>query len=106
MAMVVFGILITGVSLLSDLFGSYHAACGLALTIFGFFWPNVEVKTPRGVSNGDAPNLAIETQHRSLDHRINGLLTRANSLAANLEALSGESSQLEQYSLEPYLVAD
>ena len=106
MAMVVFGILITGVSLLSDLFGSYHAACGLALTIFGFFWPNVEVKTPRGATSGDVPNLAIETQHRSLDHRINGLLTRANSLAANLEALSGESSQLEQYSLEPYLVAD
>ena len=48
MAMVVFGILITGVSLLSDLFGSYHAACGLALTIFGFFWPNVEIQKPQG----------------------------------------------------------
>ena len=88
-----------------DLFGSYHAAW-VSINYIWFLWPNVEVKTPRGATNGDVPNLAIETQHRSLDHRINGLLTRANSLAANLEALSGESSQLEQYSLEPYLVAD
>ena len=31
-------------SLLSENIGSYHAACGLALTFLGFFWPNVELK--------------------------------------------------------------
>jgi hypothetical protein len=89
---------------LSDNLGSYHAACGLVVTIFGFFWPNVETRNAvRSGAAGSSTNLAIETQRRSLDHRINGLLNRANSVAINLENLSTESKDLDDSSVEPYL---
>ena len=98
------GLAVTGGSLLSDNLGSYHAACGLVVTIFGFFWPNVETRNAvRSGAAGSSTNLAIETQRRSLDHRINGLLNRANSVAVNLENLSTESKDLDDSSVEPYL---
>lgn len=101
--LVVFGLIVVGASLLSDMLGTYHAACGLAVTIFGFFWPNVEIQKVNSDGSLSTPNLAIETQQRSLDHRINGLLGRANSIALNLENLSKEAMELDQGSAEPYL---
>ena len=103
LALVVVGLVTLGICLMSDMFGAYHAACGLAVTIFGFFWPNVEVRNVNPGGAASAPNLAIETQQRSLEHRINGLLSRANSIALNLENLSAESKELEQSAIEPYL---
>jgi hypothetical protein len=83
--------------------GSYHAACGLAVTIFGFFWPSVEIKNVNPDGSVSTSNLAIETQQRSLEHRINGLLSRANSIAISLENLGKEQTELEEGSAEPYL---
>ena len=102
-ALVVFGLIIVGACLLSDMLGAYHAACGLAVTIFGFFWPNVEVRKINPDGAISTSNLAVETQQRSLDHRINGLLSRANSIAINLENLGKEQAGLEEGSAEPYL---
>jgi len=102
-ALVVFGLVIVGASLLSDMLGTYHAACGLAVTIFGFFWPNVEIKKINPDGAISTSNLAVETQQRSLDHRINGLLSRANSIAISLENLGKEQTELEEGSAEPYL---
>jgi hypothetical protein len=104
-ALVVFGLVIVGASLLSDMLGTYHAACGLAVTIFGFFWPNVEIKKINPDGAISTSNLAVETQQRSLDHRINGLLSRANSIAINLENLGKEQTELEEGSAEPYLAS-
>ena len=104
-ALVIFGLGVVGACLFSEHLGAYHAACGLALTLLGFFWPNVEMKAPDGRGTINSPNLAIETQQRSLEHRINGLLNRANSLALSLESLSNEAVELEQNSLEPYINA-
>ena len=42
--LIVIGLGTVGISLLSESLGSYHAACGLGLTLFGFFWPTVELK--------------------------------------------------------------
>ena len=104
MVLVVFGLIVVGASLLSDMLGVYHAACGLAVTIFGFFWPNVEIRNVNPDGSVSTSNLAIETQQRSLEHRINGLLGRANSIALNLENLSKEAQELEDGSAEPYIV--
>ena len=104
-ALVVFGLVIVGASLLSDMLGTYHAACGLAVTIFGFFWPNVEIKKINPDGAISTSNLAVETQQRSLDHRINGLLSRANSIAISLENLGKEQTELEEGSAEPYLAS-
>ena len=104
-ALVVFGLIIVGASLFSDMLGVYHAACGLAVTIFGFFWPNVEIRKINPDGAVSAPNLAIETQQRSLEHRINGLLSRANSIALSLENLGKEEAELDQGTAEPYLAA-
>jgi hypothetical protein len=104
-ALVVFGLVIVGASLLSDMLGTYHAACGLAVTIFGFFWPNVEIKKINPDGAISTSNLAVETQQRSLDHRINGLLSRANSIAINLDNLGKEQTELEEGSAEPYLAS-
>ena len=42
--LIVIGLSTIGLSLMNDNLGAYHAACGLGLTLFGFFWPVVETK--------------------------------------------------------------
>ena len=64
--LIAIGIVTIGASLLTDGIGAYHAACGIALTAFGFFWPNVEIKRAALAGNSGNSNLAIETQQRSL----------------------------------------
>jgi hypothetical protein len=86
-ALIVIGIGTVGASLLSDSIGSYHAACGLALTLFGFFWPNVELRREAVTADGPRSNLAIETQHRSLNHRIGSLCNRVQVMKGNLDAV-------------------
>ena len=104
--LIVLGLGTIGASLFSDLIGSYHAACGIALTLFGFFWPSVEVKKQKVQNVGGGPKLAIETQHRSMDHRIKGLANRANFINSSLEQLSKDIEGLNQGINEPYFLTE
>ncbi len=90
-------------SLFSDSFGSYYAAIGIALTLVGFFWPNVEERKTAIIPAGAGPRLAIETQQRSLDHRINGLVSRASSIKESLSGMSLELENLGQGLDAPYV---
>ncbi|MDG1325295.1 MAG: hypothetical protein P8P49_05970, partial [Opitutales bacterium] len=101
--LIVLGIGTTGASLFVESLGSYHAACGIILTIFGFFWPNVEIKKETLQSAGSAPKLAIETQQRSLTHRISGLATRISSIRNNLESLNSNLESLDHGMNAPYI---
>jgi hypothetical protein len=93
-------------SLFSDSFGSYYAALGIAFSLGGFFWPNVEERKTAIASAGAGPRLAIETQHRSLDHRINGLVTRSTSIKENLDGMILELENLGQGLDAPYVNND
>jgi predicted glycosyltransferase len=101
--LIVIGLGTTGASLFVESLGSYHAACGIILTIFGFFWPNVEVRKEAIQSAGKAPKLAIETQQRSLTHRMSGLATRISSIRNNLESLNSNLESLDQGMNAPYI---
>ena len=98
--LIVIGFATVGASLLSENIGSYHAACGLALSLFGFFWPNVETKRPAFATGGPTSNLAIETQQRSLNHRISSLSNRVQVMKGNLNAVE---KQLEKLGATPPL---
>ena len=104
-ALIVIGIGTVGASLLADSIGSYHAACGLALTLFGFFWPNVELKREAVTADGPRSNLAIETQHRSLNHRIGSLCNRVQVMKGNLDAVEKKLVKLGD-TPPPYLEAE
>jgi len=101
--LIVIGLGTTGASLFVESLGSYHAACGIILTIFGFFWPNVEVRKEAMQSAGNAPKLAIETQQRSLTHRMSGLASRISSIRNNLESLNSNIESLDQGMNAPYI---
>jgi hypothetical protein len=104
-ALIVIGIGAVGASLLSESIGSYHAASGLALTLFGFFWPNVELKREAVTAAGPRSNLAIETQHRSLNHRIGSLCNRVQVMKTNLNAIDQKLLKLGS-TPPPYLEAE
>lgn len=101
--LIILGLGTVGASLFFDSLGTIHASCGLALTIFGFFWPNVEIKKPSLQSAGGSPRLAIETQQRSLAHRINGLSSRVSSIHGNLDSLNSDLESLDQGMNAPYI---
>ena len=101
--LLVVGLGTTAASLFSDSFGSLYAACGIFFTLLGFFWPNVDIGKPAVATIGSGTKLAIETQQRSMDHRINGLCSRASSIKANLHNLSDELESLNQGLDVPYV---
>ena len=101
--LLVIGLATVGASLLSESIGSYHAACGLALTLFGFFWPNVETKRPAFATEGPRSNLAIETQQRSLNHRVGSLSNRIQVMKGNLDAVEQQLAKLGDSPPLPYL---
>jgi hypothetical protein len=101
--LILLGLTTIGASLFSESIGSYHAACGLFLTFIGFFWPNVELQKPEFQTAGGKPKLAIETQQRSFNHRISGLVNRASSLKESLGDVAGNLDSLETGSRTPYL---
>jgi hypothetical protein len=101
--LLVIGLATVGASLLSESIGSYHAACGLALTLFGFFWPNVETKRPAFATEGPRSNLAIETQQRSLNHRVGSLSNRIQVMKGNLDAVEKQLAKLGDSPPPPYL---
>lgn len=90
-------------SLFSDSLGSVYAACGIFFALLGFFWPNIDISKPAVATIGAGPKLAIETQQRSMDHRIHGLCSRAASIKANLHNLSDELESLKQGLDIPYV---
>ncbi len=101
--LVVIGLTTIGASLFSDSIGSYHAACGLFLTFIGFFWPSVELQKPEFQTAGGKPKLAVETQQRSFNHRISGLVNRASSLKESLTAVDDSLDSLNTGAQTPYL---
>jgi len=101
--LLVIGLATIGASLFSESIGTYHAACGLFLTFAGFFWPNIEIQKPDLQTVGGKPKLAVETQRRSLNHRISGLVNRASSLKGTLSDLDSELETLELGTQTPYL---
>ena len=103
-ALIGIGLATMGTSLLSESIGSYHAACGLALSLFGFFWPNVETKRPAFAGgNPDNSKLAIETQERSLNHRSRSLSNRVQVMKGNLDAIEKQLVKLGDSPPLPYL---
>ena len=105
-ALILIGLGTVGISLFADSVGSYHAACGLALTLFGYFWPNVEVKRTALVADGPRSNLAIETQHRSLNHRVGSLSNRVQIMKGNLDSVDKHLTKLGEAPPPPYLETD
>lgn len=93
-ALIFLGLATCGASVMFETLGTYHAACGLAVTLFGFFWPNVEVKRVTAGGEGPQSNLAIETQQRSLKHRIAGLGNRTGVMKLNLDDLDKQIANL------------
>lgn len=104
--LIVLGLVTVGASLFFDSVGSYYAAIGIVLTLFGFFWPNVEVRKPKLATAGSGPKLAIETQQRSLDHRIVGLKNRVSSMSGSIERISSELEGLNAGISEPYILEE
>jgi len=101
--LLVIGLGTIAASLFSESFGSYYAAIGIALSLGGFFWPNVEVRKAVLAPTGASHRLAVETQQRSLDHRINGLVSRASSIKESLSVMSLELENLDQGLDAPYV---
>ena len=105
--LIVLGVITIGASLFSESIGSYYAAAGIILTLLGFFWPSVEVKKPAMAGGGvNGPKLAIETQQRSLDHRIVGLKNRVGSMSGSIKRISSELDRVNNEVSEPYIIAE
>jgi hypothetical protein len=102
-ALIFLGLATCGASVMFESLGAYHAACGLAVTLFGFFWPNVELKKATATDDGPRSNLAIETQQRSLKHRIAGLGNRTGVMKSNLDELDKQMESLGETPPPPYL---
>ena len=101
--LIVIGLGTIGLSLLSESLGSYHAACGLGLTLFGFFWPTVEFKRAAEAVEIASSPLTIDAQRRSLDHRISNLNNRLKVMKGNLEEVDEQIARLADKSSEPYI---
>ena len=104
--LIVIGLGVVGLSLLSDSLGSYHAACGLGLTLFGFFWPTVELKRATELAEISNSPLTIDAQQRSLDNRISNLNNRLKLLNTNLCDIEAQLTKLEEKGIEPYVDID
>lgn len=100
------GIATMGLSLFSESLGSYHAASGLLLSLFGFFWPSVEIKKSAEGAIGLQSNLALDTQQKSLQYRKSSLLNRMKILQSNLDNLQVQLDDLSAKSSEPYVTEE
>lgn len=101
--LIVIGLGTVGLSLLSESLGSYHAACGLGLTLFGFFWPTVELKRAAEAAVISSSPLTIDAQQRSLNHRISNLNNRLKVMKGNLEDVDAQIVKLGDKLSEPYV---
>ncbi len=101
--LIVIGLGTVGLSLMSESLGSYHAACGLGLTLFGFFWPTVELKRAAEAAVISSSPLTIDAQQRSLNHRISNLNNRLKVMKGNLEDVDAQIVKLGDKLSEPYV---
>ena len=101
--LIVIGLGTVGLSLMSESLGSYHAACGLGLTLFGFFWPTVELKRAAETAVISSSPLTIDAQQRSLNHRISNLNNRLKVMKGNLEDVDVQIVKLGDKLSEPYV---
>ena len=92
-----------GISLMSENLGSYHAACGLAVALFGFFWPSVDIKrSSESLAIASSP-LSLEAQQRSLEHRVANLNNRLKVMQSNLSEVEEQIAKLGESWDEPYI---
>ena len=101
--LIVIGLGTVGLSLLSESLGSYHAACGLGLALFGFFWPTVELKRAAEAATIASSPLTLEAQQRSLEHRISNLTNRLKVMKDNFDGVNQQISKLGENISEPYV---
>lgn len=104
--LIVIGLGTVGLSLLNESLGSYHAACGLGLTLFGFFWPTVELKRAAGAATISSSPLTLDAQQRSLEHRISNLTNRLKVMKGNIDGVDQQISKLGENISEPYVEAE
>ena len=88
---------------MSENLGSYHAACGLGLALFGFFWPMVEIKSAAGAAAIANSPLSLDAQKRSLDHRLSNLQNRLKVMKANLTEVDAQLDKMGSGCDEPYV---
>jgi len=102
--LILIGFVTVGLSLLSDYLGPYHAACGLALSLVGFFWPNVEIKKSGDASLAIANSpLSLDAQQRSLEHRITNLQNRLKVMKSNLSEVDAQIAKMGDGWDEPFV---
>jgi hypothetical protein len=87
-----------------DLLGAYHAAAGIFLTLFGFFWPSIKWQTQQQIAeSGGMDRFAIETQQRMLGHRVTGLNTRKVRLSNSINEIDEDIEKLDVILQQPYV---
>jgi hypothetical protein len=103
--LLVLGLTTIGVSLaFRDLFGPYHAAAGIALALFGFFWPTTKWQSQRQIAeSGGMDRFAIETQQRMLGHKVMGLNTRKGRLRNTIEEIDESIEAIDASLQQPYI---
>jgi hypothetical protein len=103
--LLVLGLTTIGVSLaFRDLFGPYHAAAGIALALFGFFWPSTKWQSQRQIAeSGGMDRFAIETQQRMLGHKVMGLSTRKGRLRSSIEEIDESIEAIDASLQQPYI---
>jgi hypothetical protein len=103
--LLVLGLTTIGVSLaFRDLLGPYHAAAGIALALFGFFWPSTKWQSQRQIAESGGMNrFAIETQQRMLGHKTMGLNTRKGRLRNTIEEIDESIESLDASLQQPYI---
>ena len=103
--LLILGLTTIGVSLaFRDLFGSYHAAAGIALALFGFFWPSTKWQSQRQIAeSGGMDRFAIETQQRMLGHKVMGLNTRKGRLRNSIEDIDEGIEKIDASLQQPYI---
>ena len=103
--LLILGLVTIGASLaFRDLLGPYHAAAGICLTLFGFFWPSVKWQSQQQVAeSGGMDRFAIETQQRMLGHRVTGLNTRKVRLNDSINQIDQDIEKLDAILQQPYV---
>ena len=103
--LLILGLTTIGVSLaFRDLLGPYHAAAGIALALFGFFWPSTKWQSQRQIAeSGGMDRFAIETQQRMLGHKAMGLNTRKGRLRNSIEEIDEGIEKIDVTLQQPYI---
>lgn len=103
--LLILGLITIAVSLaFRDLFGPYHAAAGIALALFGFFWPSTKWQSQHQASeSGGMDRFAIETQQRMLGLKLMGLNTRKGRLKVSMEEIDEGIAKIDVSLEQPYI---